>query len=129
MLKAHFLKPLRAYGKANARGITSIEGAKREANKAEATAKRVSGVTPFVQGTLEVGDTIEVVPNTPPRSSEIFPLKPFPSPSPSTVDLPPLIALPRVKTGRVKRARVNIGYYAVLLVGDSQNARDKRTRW
>ena len=46
MLKTHFLKPLRVYGKANAWGMTSIEGAKREANKAEAMAKRVLGVTP-----------------------------------------------------------------------------------
>ena len=117
--KAHFLKPSRAHGKANARGMTGIEGAEREANKAEATAKRVLGVTPPAQGTLEVGDTIEVVPDTPPRSGEVSPPEPSPSPSPPAVNLPPSTAPLRVETGRVKRARANTGYYAALLAGDS----------
>ena len=46
MLKVYFLKLLRVYSKANARGMIDIKRAKYEANKVEATAKRVLEVIP-----------------------------------------------------------------------------------
>lgn len=126
--KKAFLKPSRGpHGKTTVRSLTGTELAEKEANKEEAAAKAALNKARSVPIEEELGDTIEVVPGTPPPRED-----PSPSPEPpeprEALELPPSTAPARVEGAQGKRARAASGYYSALHAGDSQDARDKRQR-
>ena len=122
-----FLKPSRPSHSKQGRALTSAEITEREVNAVEATARREEVEQ------ASIGSTIEVQPSR--IQAVLLPQQDIQvevelSSDDELIGLPVSTAPPRIggASGARKRVRANTGYYAALNKGDSQDAREKRSK-